>query len=289
MYRKLLAIVIALYLVPSQAQNATPDAGRVTQFQTDPVAENARSNASAISNSCPTVSATASVNDRYDQAVARRKCLESAQLIFATTAAAPPSPSPDPNVRALDTAAKDAASAELLKTMKETENAKAEEEKAGAAKSFMGSNWAVGIGYSFGQGPKRISEAEVVNGVVRVKQDDTDKPIVLLEVHRLFESKRFRGFGWGPFASIQTGSDDAVLGFGAGLQFGWRDPEPKSSGGFLLGVGYGWTQGVKTLGDGIVADQALPDGETEIRYKTRSAESIFVFVSRRFDLGPVKD
>ena len=68
-----------------------------------------------------------------------------------------------------------------------------------------------------------------------------------------------------------------------------RGTDHRRPGGFLLGVGYGWTQGVKTLGDGIVADQALPDGETEIRYKTRSAESIFVFVSRRFDLGPVKD
>lgn len=287
MYRKLLAIVIAFYFVPSHAQNSTPDAARVSNFQTDTVVANADSNAGSVTDSCPKAATTGSLDDRYKQAVARRKCLDVAQVFFATTAAAAPSVSADANVRLQDAATKRAASTQLVKVMKEAEDAQEEEEEAGAAKSFMGSNWAVGIGYSFGQGPKRITEAEVVNGVVRVKQDDTDKPIVLLEVHRLFEIGP--RFGVGPFASFQTGSDDAVLGFGVGVQFGWRDSAPKSSGGFLLGVGYGWTQGVKTLGDGIVANEPLPEGETEIRYKTQSAESIFVFVSRRFDLGPEKE
>ena len=128
MYRKLLAIVIALYLVPSQAQNSTPDAARITNFQTDTVVTNADSNASLITDSCPKASGD-TVYERHKQAVARRKCLEIAQVFFATTAAAAPSPSADPNVRLQDAATKRAASTQLVKVMKEAEEA----EKRGAA------------------------------------------------------------------------------------------------------------------------------------------------------------
>jgi len=274
MYRNLMTIVVAFYLVPSIAQNSSPRPQALTNFQSQPSATNAR----AVTDSCPAVPTSGSVYDRYDQAIARRQCLEEVQAFLIANVAAPASTDP--------TAARLGASAELLAFGPVIEAAKKKEDEAGAAKSFMGSNWALGIGYSFGKGPKRITEAEVVNGVVRVTQDDTDQPLVLLEAHHLFPMGQ--RFGIGPFASLQTGSEDAVLGFGAGVLFGWKDAEKDSSGGFLLGLGYGWTHNVKTLGDGIVADQPLPTGETEVRFKNQSAESLMFFVSRRFDLGPEK-
>jgi hypothetical protein len=254
----------------AMAQGAIPQQQAEAEFRATP----SDANAAAVPRSCGTVQTTGSVYVRYAQAVARRKCLEKSSVFFVTTAAM----TTDENMRA-----------KAIKTVPATEveeeEAEEEEEKLWAEKSFLGFNWALGVGYSFGEGPQRVADAEVVNGIVRIKDDNTDQAVAILEVHHLFEGKN--RFGWGPFASVQTGEGDTALGFGVGLEFGWRDADPKSAGGFLLGVGYSWTQGVKVLGDGIVANEPLPTGETEVRFKNRSAGALLVFVSRRFDLsGP---
>lgn len=267
----------------ASAQSAAPDTLAVARFRAAP----SEPNAAAVPQSCGTVSTTGSVYMRYEQAVARRKCLEKASDVFVSMVAAPAPLDPTDSVQASARGAKQIAATTLPAVANEVADAEEQEEELWAEKSFLGFNWAVGLGYSFGEGPQRVSDAGVVNGIVRIKEDTTDQAVALVEVHHLFELKN--GFGWGPFASAQLGEGDSPLGFGLGLEFGWRDRDPKSSGGFLLGVGYSWTQGVKTLGDGIVANEPLPEGETEVRFKNQSAGALLVFVSRRFDLsGPNK-
>jgi hypothetical protein len=63
--------------------------------------------------------------------------------------------------------------------------------------------------------------------------------------------------------------------------FGLRRPGD-GSGSFNLGVGVLYDMNVRTLGDGIVENQPLPAGETEIRYKERSQSGLMILSSYSF-------
>ena len=167
------------------------------------------------------------------------------------------------------------------------QNAQVVKEKAADA-NFIGFNWGLGIGYGFGQGPERITEAEVVNGIVRVKEDKTDGIRAVLEAHHFFDGRRGR-FGWGPFASVQLGKDGAsAVAFAVGLMAGWKDQGDKTSAGsWNIAVGYEFGQDVKVLGDGIEPNAPLPTGEAQVRYKTQPADALLVFFSRRFRMESI--
>ena len=80
----------------------------------------------------------------------------------------------------------------------------------------------------------------------------------------------------GPFVAIEFGGGNTAgatngpisgyaIGWMVGMRHPWDDPTRKSSWNFGLGVRV--TPAGKVLGDGINANQALPAGETAIRYK----------------------
>lgn len=147
----------------------------------------------------------------------------------------------------------------------------------------------LGVGYAWGRGPDRVEEAEVVNGVVRVQRSKTDGPRLFFEAHRFLWTFNNHNHGLGPFVSIQTGADDALSSWGVGLMFGAREKATQNKGvaqstsnSWNLGVGYLWDDDVQLLGDGIVANEPLPSGETEIRFKRTSVGSVFMMFSRKF-------
>jgi hypothetical protein len=55
-------------------------------------------------------------------------------------------------------------------------------------------------------------------------------------------------------------------------------PDPQNQ-AFNFGIGVGRKFGVKTLGDGIVENQPLPAGETQVRFKTTDITAPFAFFS----------
>jgi hypothetical protein len=152
---------------------------------------------------------------------------------------------------------------------------------------FLGLNWGLGAGYAFGKGPRRVT-ASIVDNVVRVSSDVTNGPRVILEAHYYPEKITWNvgDFGWGPFAAVEAGaagttSSSGITGFGVGVMGGWKVASDSSS-GFNLGVGYLWEGNVQTLGDGITANQPLPAGETQIRYKNQSVGAVILFFSWTF-------
>jgi len=156
-------------------------------------------------------------------------------------------------------------------------------------KSFLGANWGLGIGAVFGTGG--VDEAEVVNGIVRVKKDSDDTVSVFSEIHRFFrlpgrtqkekmEDNEIR-VGYGPFVAIQSSDDDIIDAFSVGLMLGWR-PRGESGTAFGIGIGLVLDPSVQVLGDGLIEGQPLPDGETEIRFKTQSETGVGLFVSLSF-------
>jgi hypothetical protein len=152
---------------------------------------------------------------------------------------------------------------------------------------FKGLKFGTGISLTIDTGSHdRVNDAELVAGVVRVKDEDNAKARILLESHYFFLPQRdFFGvspgdWGVGPFLAIQPGENDIVSAAGLGLMIGFR--RPNSSNSWNIGVGVLYDPDTKTLGDGIRPNQPLPPGETEIRYKERAQKGVVILTSFSF-------
>lgn len=155
-------------------------------------------------------------------------------------------------------------------------------------KEFIGLQWGIGIGISHGF-HEAVDDAAVVNGVVRVNRDNSTRPRLILEFHRFFNHPdpamgKSITHGNGPFVAVAASEDDALSAVGAGWMWGWKDSTlPTDANAFTLGVGVVVDLNVKTLGDGIRANQPLPEGETEVRFKEKSRPSLMLVFTRTFN------
>lgn len=154
-------------------------------------------------------------------------------------------------------------------------------------KSLSSIKFGVGLSVTF-DWEKRIESASVVNDVVRVDSEKNAVARVLLESHYLFTPPySFLGalkrgdWGIGPFVGVMSGKDEIIEAAGLGLMLGFRRRESNDE-SFNIGVGYMVDPSSRTLGDGIIANQPLPEGETDIRYKERSRGGIVVMASFSF-------
>ena len=151
---------------------------------------------------------------------------------------------------------------------------------------FAGLGFGVGLSLTvdFG-GHDRVIEATIdKDRIVRILKEKNKIPRVLLESHYFkANNKDNPTMGWGPFIALQPGTDQVIDAIGMGLMIGLKrndDKNDKSS--FNLGLGYISDPSVKILGDGIKKNQALPDGDTEIRYKETSQSGVLFFASFTF-------
>lgn len=88
------------------------------------------------------------------------------------------------------------------------------------------------------------------------------------------------GWGIGPFVALQPGTANIIDAIGTGIMIGAR----RSSTGndsFNLGIGAMVDINARTLGNGILEDQPLPEGDA-IRYKQRSQLGILLMSSYSF-------
>ncbi len=149
---------------------------------------------------------------------------------------------------------------------------------------FLGWKWGIGVGAGFGLGDDRVSEAEIVNGVVRVTKDVSNDPRIVLEVHNFVRDFEIgnREAGFGLFGAVNFGAagDDTLTSFGGGVMLGIKRAEGPNS--FNIGFGLMLDQGVKVLGDGFVENQPPPAMETEVRFREESQASVLVFISTTF-------
>lgn len=177
-----------------------------------------------------------------------------------------------------------------------------------AKEDFEALGFGGGYGGVFGLGDSRIQEAEVIGGIVRVKDDDDVQFGPVLELHKFIKPLKSEqlvkvGNDWvlaedmpdgcvptgavvktvplwsmGPFVALRLGSDETIIqSFGGGLVFGFREAENDTS--LNLGLAFVWDPSVQVLGDGIEANKPLPSGETEIRYRTTNKVGILAMFS----------
>jgi hypothetical protein len=175
------------------------------------------------------------------------------------------------------------------------EKAAAEEEIV--TDNFAGFQFGVGLSLTLDSGLEdRITSASIVNGIVRVDNQDNAIARIMLETHYFFtpdgclfalktsntNCARLKGgeWGWGPFVAIQPGEGDIVDAIGAGFMLGFRREGRKDS--FNIGIGAVVDPNARILGDGIEANQPLPVGETEIRFKEKEQWGWVIITSYSF-------
>lgn len=149
----------------------------------------------------------------------------------------------------------------------------------------------------------RVDSAELVNGLVRVTKESNTQARLMLEGHYFFETEKRKFFGvgnpqnyaWGPFIALQPSDDELIDAVGAGLLVSFRKciskeakggqdddcgaVNPASRAAFNLGIGVVVDPNARILGDDIEANQPLPPGETEIRFKETDQWGILLLFS----------
>jgi hypothetical protein len=175
--------------------------------------------------------------------------------------------------------------------------AKEAKEEETVQKSFAGFQLGVGLSLTIDSGSEdRITNAQVVNGIVRVDNEDNAIARIMLETHYFFTPSGClfalktaneacallseNEWGWGPFVAIQPGEGEIVDAIGLGLMLGFRREGREDS--FNLGLGYVVDPNSRVLGDGITVNQPLPLGETEIRFKEKEQWGWVIITSYTF-------
>lgn len=164
---------------------------------------------------------------------------------------------------------------------------------------FGGIDFGVGIAFSADTGTNdRVREAELVNGIVRVTHSDNVRARLILESHYFFTPMAEDGvrrlpifglentelkktWGWGPFLAVQPSSEQVIDAIGGGVMVGLRKAG-EGNDSFNIGLGLLVDLDTRILGDGILADQPLPAGETQIRFKRRDQTGVLLLSSFSF-------
>ncbi len=162
------------------------------------------------------------------------------------------------------------------------------------ADDFLGLGFGVGISLTLdlNSDKDRVNSATVVNGIVRVEDEDNARARIMLESHYFFKTphKFFytvapENWGHGPFIAIQPGTDEIIEAVGFGWMIGFKKPgkdSNSSSSSWNLGIGIAVDPNVRVLGDGIEANKPLPDGETAVRFKEESETGFLILASFKF-------
>ena len=148
-------------------------------------------------------------------------------------------------------------------------------------------NLGFGLGLSYTQDlgtHNRVKSAELVNGVVRVTDEENGIPRIVIETHYFFDQDD--SFGHGPFIAVQPGDQETINAVSAGYMLSFRrigkskaDTESKIVQSWNIGFGVVADANVQTLGDGFKENQAPPPGETEIRYKEQTQYGLMILFS----------
>jgi hypothetical protein len=148
---------------------------------------------------------------------------------------------------------------------------------------FQGLKWGVGFGFAISSGDL-ITEAAVVDGVVRATKDESERAIAILEGHNYLKACQGDGAkrGCGPYLGVIADSNDVLAGVSLGFMFGWKSEQDPSSQGFSIGLGALLQNDIKDLADGFSENEPLPPGESDVRFVEKGRWSAVLFATRTF-------
>jgi hypothetical protein len=172
--------------------------------------------------------------------------------------------------------------------------------------TWGGLHWGVGVAANFDiQRGSRVVTAVTTppNNTVRITDSSADVGIgFVLEAHYFFRNEDVTGrcrprdpwckqWGHGPFVAIEVGGTSStpdakgpITAYALGWMVGIRQPGLTDShtSSWNFGVGLRVDPKARILGEGIVPNQPLPPGETEIRFKTVARYGLMLLSSFSF-------
>lgn len=166
--------------------------------------------------------------------------------------------------------------------------------KGASGTSDFFKDWGVGLAVLKPKA-KSVSDATIVNGLVRVNSTSQNQASLLVARHFYpwrvkrecvssegVTSSQFWATCFGAMIGVGLGNagssnSNQIINFaGIGLTLG-GSVNANDSVAWNFGVGVGRQFNVKVLGDGFKENEAPPPGETQVRYKTIDTNSPFVF------------
>jgi hypothetical protein len=195
-----------------------------------------------------------------------------------------------------------------------TGNPKPTDQAAGTT-NWGGLGWGIGIATDFDVGGNRVANASIVNGLVRVSDTSSNVGIgFVLEAHYFFRdwqlpftkngcSPAYIGtytfpctdMAIGPFVAIEVGggtsatpaANGPITAFAMGGMIGFRHlsgkiTEKNATSNWNFGIGLRVDPRAQVLGDGFVANQPPPPGETAVRFKTEPRYGVMLLSSFSF-------
>ena len=171
----------------------------------------------------------------------------------------------------------------VSKALAEAEIKKTENKDTIDSQEIINKYFGVGIMANFDStaGNKRIKSAKVVGGVVRVDATSETQVAFMLEAHKYISGPPTGDHKMvhGPFIGLvmqESNIGTAVFGWMLGFK------QPKTSQTMNFGLGFSVSPNAQILGDGISEGSALPNGETEVRYKNVTKIGFTVIASFGF-------
>jgi hypothetical protein len=153
-----------------------------------------------------------------------------------------------------------------------------------ACNAFFKVNCVLMAGPNFNVGSNRVASANVVNGIVRVSNDQNISISVLSGITHFWPTNN-PDVNWGIFGAGGFNQSTGGAGtFGAFALGGALDFEKAKINSYPMDVYFGvtFTPNTQVLGDGIQANRPLPSGETEVRYKTTTAVGLLLAIGTHF-------
>lgn len=179
--------------------------------------------------------------------------------------------------------------AALLVILASVSAAAQQQNTSNGSQNFAGLSFGIGLSFTWDMGDRdRVEEAIIdPNGFVRVTRRNNALARIMLESHYFFTPAKWKDdsgrakAGWGPFVSLQPGSNEIINALGAGVMFGFRRGDSGES--FNIGIGYSVDPSSKVLGAEFVENTAAPldkDGRPiAVRYTTRDQGGILILTS----------
>jgi hypothetical protein len=170
-----------------------------------------------------------------------------------------------------------------------------------------GLGWGLGLAANFDVTGARVGTATVVNNIVRIQDGSSNVNLgFVLEAHYFLRDYIFSNGGllsvcpkpgtcvdvaYGPFVAIEVGggtsstisATGAPTAYALGMMVGLHHQDAPKNQSWNFGVGLRVDPKAQVLGDGIVANQPLPAGEsTTVRFKTEPRVGIMLLSSFSF-------
>jgi hypothetical protein len=136
-----------------------------------------------------------------------------------------------------------------------------------------------GVGVSFTKDlgdNSRIKSAEVVDGIVRVSDEENGFPRFVVESHYFFSNEGT--FGHGLFVTAEPGGGEIINAIGIGYMVGFRE-DTNSTRSWNIGLAYVADPNTQILGEGIKANEPLPGNETVVRFKEETQYGLMLVFS----------